>query len=215
MSFIGSQNGRVNAPGWFLVNQEDCTRETRTIPQSLATTAANGAKFVKMGTIFPSNNSSATGIVYEDVDVTSGAMPGSVVTKGTVYKDRLAAAIDSDAVTALVALGFKFVNSAPSVTRPVSAELEEITVESAAGTAAGDTAITVSGYTPGSGESYVYKVADTAPRIIYGETPDYTWNTWDGSSDITAATNKKITVASIDANGKAVAAGSATVTAKA
>ena len=56
--------------------------------------------------------------MYEDVEVTLGDAPGSVVTKGTVYEDRLAAALDSDAKTALIAKGFAFVESAPAVTRP-------------------------------------------------------------------------------------------------
>lgn len=101
MSFIGAgHQGQTYAPGWFLVNNEDCSRFTKTIPQSLATTAADGTKYVKMGTAFPSNDASATGIIYEDVDVTSGAMPGSVVTQGTVYEDRLAiTGADYDSVT--------------------------------------------------------------------------------------------------------------------
>lgn len=91
MSFIGAgHQGQIYAPGWFLVNNEDCSRFTKTIPQSLATTAADGTKYVKMGTAFPSNDANAIGIIYEDVDVTVGDMPGSVVTKGEVYEDRLA-----------------------------------------------------------------------------------------------------------------------------
>lgn len=104
MSFIGAgHQGQTYAPGWFLVNNEDCTRLTRTIPQSLATTAADGTKYVKMGTAFPSNDANATGIIYEDVDVTVGDMPGSVVTKGEVYEDRLAVTGASyDAVTPVI-----------------------------------------------------------------------------------------------------------------
>ena len=99
---------------------------------------------------------------------------------------------------------------------PASAgEMATITVESAAGTAAGDTALTLSGYTQPASESYVYKVGETAPSLEYGEVPDYSWTSWDGASDITAATGKKITVASITALGQAVAIGSATVTAHA
>ena len=95
MSFIGAgEKGVVYAPGWFLAHEE-CVRETRTIPQTGATTAEDGAKYVKMGTVFPSNDASAEGIVYEDVDVTTGDMPGSVVTKGVVYEDRLPEAVDS------------------------------------------------------------------------------------------------------------------------
>ena len=90
MSFIGEgTNGQTYAPGWFLANAEDCTRETRQIAQNGATTADNGTKYVKMGTAYPSNDGNAIGIVYEDVDVSTGDMPGSVVTKGVVYEDRL------------------------------------------------------------------------------------------------------------------------------
>lgn len=101
MSFIGAgHQGQTYAPGWFLVNNEDCSRFTKTIPQSLATTAEDGTKYVKMGTAFPSNDANAIGIIYEDVDVTTGNMPGSVVTKGEVYEDRLAVTGASyDAVT--------------------------------------------------------------------------------------------------------------------
>lgn len=95
MSFIGGvEQGKIYSPGWFLAHEE-CTRVTREIPQSMATTAEDGTKYVKMGTLFPSNDASAIGIVYEDVDVTVGNMPGSVVTKGEVIEARLADAVDS------------------------------------------------------------------------------------------------------------------------
>jgi hypothetical protein len=88
MSFNGNKSGVTYAPGYFLAHEE-CKRETRTIPQSLATTAENGTKYVKAGTIYPANDATAEGIVYEDVDVTTGAMPGSVVTAGFVIPDSL------------------------------------------------------------------------------------------------------------------------------
>lgn len=216
MSFINTNdNGKVYAPGWFLA-KEECRRETREIPQSMATTV-NGAKYVKMGTPYPSNDSYCVGIVYEDVDVTTGNMPGSVVTKGAIYKDRLPVVLDSDAATALAGLGFTIINSAPAVTRPTWAggTLTALTVNSAAGTAVGDTAITVSGASAPTGGGYVYKVADSAPVIGYGELPGATWTEWDGNDDITAATGKYITVAIVDADGLVVAAGSKIVTAKA
>lgn len=92
--------------------------------------------------------------------------------------------------------------------------LGSLTVVSAAGTAVGDTALTVSGHTMESGESYKYKTGDTAPSVAYGQNLK-NWTSWDGSSDITAATGKKITVAVVDANYRAQAAGNTTVTAKA
>lgn len=92
--------------------------------------------------------------------------------------------------------------------------LQSITVTSVAGTASGDTKITTSGYSLGSGETWKYKVAtDTAPSVTYGQNLK-NWTTWDGSSDITAATGKKITVAAVDSNYRAQAAGNTTVTAQ-
>lgn len=119
MSFIyEKEEGKVYEAGWFLVEDEPVTRETRTIPQAGATTAANGSKYVKAGTPFPANGATAIGFVYEDVDVTSGDMAGSVVTKGVIYEDRLPVKLDSAAKTALQGLGFKFVATSPTVTRP-------------------------------------------------------------------------------------------------
>lgn len=117
MSFIGAvEQGKTYAPGYFLAHEE-CVRETRQIPQEGATTTAEGGKYVKMGTPFPSNDANAIGIVYEDVDVTTGNMPGSVVTRGVVYEGRLAVTLASAAKTALEGKGFKFVTE-PTVTRP-------------------------------------------------------------------------------------------------
>lgn len=118
MSFIGKvQTGQCYAPGWFLANNEDCTRETRQIAQSGAQTGENGAKYVRMGTVYPANDAAAEGIVYEDVDVSTGDMPGSVVTKADVYEDRLPVALAEAAKTALTGKGFTFKTSS-TVTRP-------------------------------------------------------------------------------------------------
>lgn len=92
-----------------------------------------------------------------------------------------------------------------------SGTLTELTVTSAAGTASGNTKLTVSNYTLPTGGHWVYKVGTTAPAIAYRETPDYTWTEWNGTDEITAATGEKITVAVINQDG-AVSAGSATVT---
>lgn len=92
---------KIYAPGHFLAHEE-CVRETRQIAQNsaLVVTSEDGAKHVPMGTAYPTNDGNAIGIVYEDVDVTTGDMPGSVVTKGVIIEDRLAITGESyDAVT--------------------------------------------------------------------------------------------------------------------
>ena len=103
MSFVEqSVHGTTYAPGWFLKNNEACTRKTYEFAQNsaLVETAENGGKYVPMGTPYPTNDANAIGIAYEDVDVSSGNMPGSVVTKGEVYEDRLAITGEAyDAVT--------------------------------------------------------------------------------------------------------------------
>lgn len=102
MSFIGAvEQGKTYAPGWFLAHEE-CERKTRQMAHNsaLVVTADNGGKHIPMGTAYPTNDGNAIGIVYEDVDVTTGDMPGSVVTKGVVIESRLAVTgADYDSVT--------------------------------------------------------------------------------------------------------------------
>lgn len=102
MSFIGTkEEGKFYAPGYFLAHEE-CVRKTKEFAQNsaLVVTADNGGKYVPMGTAYPTNDGNAIGIVYEDVDVTTGNMPGSVVTEGVVIEGRLAiTGADYDSVT--------------------------------------------------------------------------------------------------------------------
>ena len=95
--------------------------------------------------------------------------------------------------------------------------LGSITVSSTQGTEVGDSNIAVSGYSLGSGESYVYKTGvSDAPTVKYGQKLGSTWTAITPPSDITpSATATKITVAAIDANGRAQAAGDTTITKKA
>lgn len=119
MSFIANAiKGAGYHPGWFLAVDETCERLTHQMEQAKAETAENGGKYIPMGTVWPANDATAEGIVYEDVDVSSGDMPGSVVTRGTVYLDRLPVEMDEEAKTALAAKGFVFIDEAPAVTRP-------------------------------------------------------------------------------------------------
>lgn len=120
MSFIYDKEGTVYAPGWFLASEVGVERKTREISteHENVQTDEDGYMWVPGGSIYPSNDSDAEGIIYENVNVTSGNMPGSVVTKGTVYADRLAEEISDDAVSALEDLGFVFVDEAPAVERP-------------------------------------------------------------------------------------------------
>lgn len=214
MSFTASAQGTTFEAGWFLVDDEQCLRETATIAANHAQKVTrNGRTIVPAGAVIPANGATAVGILYEDIDVTDGAAPGSIVTKGTIYGDRLPAALESAAATALTGIKVK---TSPTVVRPsVFGNFDTLTVASEDGTASGDTKLTVAGHTLETGESYVYKTnATTAPAVKLGD--DLTgWTAWDGDDDITATTGHKITVAVKGADGTAVAAGSTTVTAKA
>ena len=77
MSFNQKVNGRGYAPGFFLA-EADCSRETVQVSPSHAqvVTLPNGNKIVPAGAVIPSNDAYAKGILYEDVEVTTGPMPG-------------------------------------------------------------------------------------------------------------------------------------------
>lgn len=110
MSFISTNKGTAYAPGYFLSNPEHCTRETKTIKATDASikTASNGGKYVPMGATYKEGET-VVGVVYEDVDVSTGDMPGSVVTSGTIIKDRLVTPTDAGA---LKTAGFNVIDTA-------------------------------------------------------------------------------------------------------
>lgn len=93
-----------------------------------------------------------------------------------------------------------------------SSQLGTLTVSSIAGTANGNTKITIT-EPKGDANSYKYKVADAAVDVTYKQSVR-NWTAWDGTSDITAETGKTITVVECDAEYLALKAGSNTVTAK-
>ena len=221
MSFTASATGTIFSAGDFLVNPEDCTRETATIASNHGQIVTlNGRKIVPAGAFVPSRGSSSVGILYEDIDVTDGAAPGSIITEGKVYDDMLPLSSNSDARSALA--GITFVSS-PAVTRPAiyNKELAALTVTSeASASATGKTAVTVTGHTLASGESYLYKIGSTAaPTAKLGEvlptSGGSAWSTWDGEAEISSTTGYKMTMAVVDSFGQCVAAGSADVTVKA
>ena len=91
--------------------------------------------------------------------------------------------------------------------------LGTLTVNSVAGTASGDTKLTVTPAKSKATNIYKYKVAAAAPTVTYGQNVR-TWSTWDGASDLTIASGQKVTVVECDSTFKALKAGNATVTVK-
>lgn len=109
--------GMGHAPGWFLADSENCTRVTQQISAEYPNvkTMPNGGKYVPTGSLVNG------GVAYEDVDVTYGDAPGSVVTSGAVYLDRLNLGdmmSAEEAAEALAEAGFTVISAAPTVTRP-------------------------------------------------------------------------------------------------
>lgn len=95
--------------------------------------------------------------------------------------------------------------------------LQSVTVTSdQTGAASGQSHITCSAYSLGTGEKYVYKTAvSAAPTVTYGQKLGSTWTDLPANGIITPTeTHTKITVAAIDANGKAQAAGNQTLSVK-
>ena len=92
--------------------------------------------------------------------------------------------------------------------------LGTLTVQSAAGTASGDTKLTVTPIKESPTNVYKYKTdPSTAPVVTYGQSVR-NWTTWDGVSDITATTGHKITVVEADSTYKAQNSGNTTVASK-
>lgn len=104
-------------------------------------------------------------------------------------------------------------NDMPMEFYDIPAPLKALTVVSAAGTTAGKTAVTVSGYTLGTGESWKYAIGDYAEDVEYEQVLSGTeWTSWNGTDEITATTGKVITVAGvITSSNKAIAAGNTVV----
>lgn len=110
MSFIGEdKKGFVYAPGWFLADDEGCTRITATIAADgeYVTTTDDGAVVALGGTFIDDLG----GILYEDVDLSNGDAPGSIVVAGKYYGDRVTG--DASDVASLINVG-----NYPAVTRP-------------------------------------------------------------------------------------------------
>ena len=66
---------------------------------------ADGFKTVKAGTVWPANDATAKGIIFDDVDVTNGTHAGSMIIAGRVFGNRLHTAPDALAITPLEANG--------------------------------------------------------------------------------------------------------------
>ena len=91
--------------------------------------------------------------------------------------------------------------------------LGALTVQSAAGTDSGTTALTITPAKEKATNVYKYKLGASAETVTYGQNVK-NWSVWDGHSDINATAGQKITVVEADSTFKAQNAGNATVSVK-
>ena len=83
------------------------------------------------------------------------------------------------------------------------------------GASSGQSHISTSAYNLGTGEKFVYKTGTSAPEVTYGQKLGSTWTDLPSGGIITpTASHTKITVAAVDANGRAQAAGNQTLSIK-
>lgn len=211
--FDGPAKGYGWNAGHFLVNDETCIRQTMTIAanHAQAVTRENGRKVVPAGAVIPANGATAKGILFEDIDVTEGAKPGSVVIEGTIYGGRLPAALDGAAASALTGIT---VLTEPTITRPdyFGKAFVGLTVTSAEGAASGKTVISVTGVTLGTGEKLQYK-ADADPLPFGSVATGFT--DFDSGDSLTIADGKKVAVIAVTAGGYVFGTGTVTADTKA
>ena len=93
----------------FLESEVGLVLKTYQVPNSMGVADEYGNKIVAAGTVYPSNDASAVGIVFADVDVTHGDHEGSVMLAGRVLKERLD--VQSAAETSLKSSGIVFVDA--------------------------------------------------------------------------------------------------------
>lgn len=92
----------------ILASEIGLIQKTKQGTQAMATDE-DGRKIIKAGTVFPANDSTAIGIVFEDVDMTyDEKRPISVIIAGRVIEANLPVKLADAAKTALIANGLHF-----------------------------------------------------------------------------------------------------------
>lgn len=107
----------------------------------------------------------------------------------------------------------EYIDAIAVITIDETPTLGTLTVTYAAGTATGNTKITVNPAKENVNNVYKYKVGASETAVTYGQNLR-NWTTWDGKADVKATTGQKITVVECDGTYKALNAGSASVIAK-
>ncbi len=109
MSYIETQAATLTVN--FLASAVGLISKTHTISATDVTADKYGRKIVKAGTIYPANDATAVGIVFNDVDVTAGDHAGSLIIAGRILSDCLPIAPADTAIAPLNASGIIFTTS--------------------------------------------------------------------------------------------------------
>lgn len=106
MAFMKTE--KLYASNNILASEVGLVLKTKEGAQAMAT-KEEGHLIIKAGTVFPANDGTAEGLVFEDVDITDDKKrPISVIIAGRVIEDRLPVEVAEGAKTALVASGIHF-----------------------------------------------------------------------------------------------------------
>ena len=92
----------------FLASEVGLIQRSVLVSDSGVSADSEGRKFVKAGTVLPSNDANAKGILFETVEVTNGSKLGSLIVAGRIHGNRLHTAAASAAQTPLKASGIVF-----------------------------------------------------------------------------------------------------------
>ena len=71
-----------------------------------AATTVEGRKILKAGTIYPANDGTAVGIIFNDLDVTDGDESGAILLEGYVKKAALPVEPSDEAIAAMKKITF-------------------------------------------------------------------------------------------------------------
>ena len=106
MAFMQTQ--KLYAGNNILASEIGLIQKTKQGTKSMAV-EEGGRKIIKAGTVYPSNDASAEGVVFEDVDMTNDEKrPISVIIAGRVIEANLPVEVNEAAKAALIANGLHF-----------------------------------------------------------------------------------------------------------
>ena len=100
MAYVAKEKKYDNTPNFL--KSAHFTAFTYTVTKAMG----DEDGIVKAGTIIPANNSTAKGILVNDVYVGEGDQPGALIVEGYILKDRLPKVPVAEAITALKEIKF-------------------------------------------------------------------------------------------------------------